>query len=370
MTLPVAAAALALCAGLVLLFRTRRARLIAALSLLPLPIVAGVLLALGQRSHGESATTESTESKVGVFGAVEQTARKKAEPAAKKSDASADLLGLLAPAKALPGLTWPDAPEEYTPDTLWNRIDGGAEAYKQRGLKKAVFATARLGEAEIEVQLYDLGTSKNAEAQYADATAGGQSAKLEGVGDAAELWDGGGDLRRGSVFIHVMVTVPTDAPDVTAAPARLLMALAGVPPTAERPPPTPATAEPAVRPATPEEAQVLAALGTPEAVEVRLDGWGGRAYLGRVVAATWKDGMQAFVAEPRDPDDAVKQLAASFGGAAPDPRDGVAKASDPYVGDVLFGRRGARLIGVAAYADEANTRLTLVKLLAASPRGP
>ena len=142
----------------------------------------------------------------------------------------------LARALALPGLEWPDRGTKYTPRTLSSRINGAAELYTKHGLRASLFATAQVGEAgnkaDIEVQLFDMGTREHCAALYAAVTEGSQGRALNGVGDAALLWPGGGELRWGALYARVVLSAAEPTPAGNAAARAILGALGGESPAA------------------------------------------------------------------------------------------------------------------------------------------
>lgn len=335
--------------------------------------------------------------------------------------ASADTLeGQMARMRAVDGLTWPDPGQRYTTASLWNRINGAAEHYKKHGLKGALFATARVGNGDIEVQLFDMGSTAGATAILADE---------------AKLFEGGGEMRTGRFYLRIVLSTLPDSPALEAGPRRLLEALgarlgdsAAEPITAQPKapkakvvaPPTPEPAGPNIAPevatrfglevvqATEDGAaqlfvvkcsnafaahawaktlerselsaaivrgsKVVWALG-PTATEraetaakalknpplkgsqalkgagldPRMEGWGGRAYLGPALVGTFPDDIEVFITWPQDPKDAFAQLKESFPGSA-EYADYVS-ASDLYQGDVLFALAGDRIVGITGFED-------------------
>ncbi len=337
-------------AGLVLaalLFRTTKARLIAAGTLLPLVAFAGVLLAAGEREREEA---EDMDVNATVFGdgkhelggshagAGKEPAESATHPAASTS--GGELEKWLAPVVALDGLTWPDKGKRYTSGSLWNRINGAAEMYREYGLKGAYFATARTSDTDIEIQLFDMGTAENAEKLFVRVT--------DKAEPAAILWEGGGEMRKDRYYARIVVSGVGDSDAVKAAPKTMLEALGA---TFEKK----AAPKPAAPPAT--------LLKQAKSTEVRTNGWGGRAYLGNTLVGEMADESEAFVAAPPDPDQAFKDLVASVTVASE--KDGVVTATDPYQGNVLLSRKAAAIVGVAGYED-ANTALLLLKEVLAS----
>ncbi len=79
-----------------------------------------------------------------------------------KTSASSEGLNRLLPEKMTGWKAWPPD-REYTFDTLFNLIDGGAEVYRSLNVQKVLDRTYRnAGAADIIVDLFDMGSSKDA----------------------------------------------------------------------------------------------------------------------------------------------------------------------------------------------------------------
>lgn len=303
------------------LFGSRKARLIAAGTLTPLLLLGWVIYAAGQQDRPEA---DDLQSEPTLFG-------------------DGQLLGeRLEPLLALKGLTWPDRGHRYTPSTLWDRMDGGAEVYRELGMRAALFATAQVAGGDVEVQLFDMGAPEKAGAIYAKAT--------NGQKHPAVLWEGGGEMRDGRLYARIVLSTASKAPEVLAAPKRLLEALGAS-----------------------FQAEAPAGAGLPETVsgvgkaERRAGGWAGRAWLGEALVGEAEDESEVFVAAPGDPKAALEKLKGSLD--SPTEAEGIWSASDAYVGDVLFARKGPRIAGVAGFEDRAAARALLRRILADLP-GP
>ena len=134
---------------------------------------------------------------------------------------------MLQRARRSTGLEWPDPGKRYTSRTLWDRINGAAELYRRHGVRGTLIATARVPpDADIEVQLFDLGSASNAAALYAETTRGVEGTTAA-IGDAALLWPGGGEARRGAVYARIVLSTASQASAVLEAPKALLEAMLG-----------------------------------------------------------------------------------------------------------------------------------------------
>ncbi|MFT7624567.1 MAG: hypothetical protein ACI9WU_003755 [Myxococcota bacterium] len=357
-----AGAALASIAFVIVAFRSRKSRLIALATLVPLLALAAVIQLAGERVRDEADDLQ-TEATLFGDGSHEQGASHaggaavEAAPSAHGSPAASTLDQWLAAPLALEGLTWPDRGKPYTARTLWNRIDGGAELYRELGLKAALFATARIDDADIEVQLYDMGTTANAGKLWARVA--------DDVPETAILWEGGGELRKESLYARIVLSSASDAAPVLAAPRRILEALGGsfskAEPEAKAPPEVPAPAPDT----TPKTALPTQIHGVAEAAEQK--NWGGRDYLGTALVGEAPDESEVWITAPPDVASAMGRLRESFAEVTQD--GDVFSASDAYVGDVVFTSEGPWVVGVAGFEDR-KTAVSLLQALLADLLGP
>ncbi len=312
-----------------LTFPSRKSQLIAVSTLAPLILVGWAIYAAGQRDRTEAVDLETDPT---VFGdgkhalGASHAAHGAATPPAPNPAGSQALDTWIAPLYALDGLTWPDRGTPYTRATLWNRIDGGAELYREHGLRRALFATARVGEDDLEVQLFELKSQEQAGALWAKAT---NDAKLPRL-----LWEGGGEVLKDTLYGRVVAS--TAGPSDT--PKRLLDALAGVKTEPDLP-----DAIPGIEGAT------------------RQDTWAGRDFLGPALVGEAPDESEVFLTRPADPEAALKTLAEQLGAPV---EDGVVSGKDPYQGDVIAATRGPYLGGIAGFEDRDAARARLHSFLA------
>ena len=258
-------------------FPRARSRLIAAVTLAPLVLVATAIAWTGRtdRSEGQELQDNPT-----VFGAG-------TVPGESHAAGAGPALGGAAPEAAaatgptaevvagaagkVPGITLGATPDGYTPSTLWNRMDGGAEHYTKQGLVRAALVTASLGATDFEVQVFDMGTADKAKALFEATERDAASRKLM-LGDAAVTWSGGGELHGARFYARVVASSaePTEVEAKTV--EALLGALAAsaggqataateaasdavnAPPTAASPTAEPEVLAPVVPPIVPEAA--------------------------------------------------------------------------------------------------------------------
>lgn len=98
--------------------------------------------------------------------------------------------------------------QTFTPDTLYEKINGQAEQYTKYGFKKLTFIPLSLGEVSIDVYLYDQGTFLNALGIYAAQRADKPVAERDGVLFTAHTAGAIGLV--GRVFFHLTGTKKDD----------------------------------------------------------------------------------------------------------------------------------------------------------------
>ncbi|HIA02616.1 MAG TPA: hypothetical protein EYN06_04100 [Myxococcales bacterium] len=222
--IPVILSVIVAAIGALLFFKSKPARLKAFATLLLLPMIT---LALFYNRSEPLEATNAVDQKPSPESYTRPSLNllNENEHAAPIPDEAAALRSMLAGAKALQELQWPDSGKVYTPISLWNRIDGAAEVYKRFGLRRALFATAQIDGNDIEIQLYHLGSKQNASAYFVHATKDSPGQTLDGVGDRALLWQGGGELSAGSIYAKVVLTTGLDIQEVKESPKVVLTAL-------------------------------------------------------------------------------------------------------------------------------------------------
>ncbi len=93
----------------------------------------------------------------------------------------------------------------FTPQTLYEKIDGAADAYLQYGFVRLTFARyvrSTSSNADIQVSLYDMTTVENAKAIY-DEEAPPKPRSLS-VGDAAYRSGASVFFRKGQMYVQIM----------------------------------------------------------------------------------------------------------------------------------------------------------------------
>ena len=100
-------------------------------------------------------------------------------------------------------------------------VKNAAELYKKHGLRGAFFATARSGQTDIELQLYDMGSAPNA-VSVLEARDRPKDAVALALADGAYRFEGGAELLLGRVYGRLIVT---GRGDMTAPLQELLTAL-------------------------------------------------------------------------------------------------------------------------------------------------
>jgi hypothetical protein len=111
-----------------------------------------------------------------------------------------DLLPEPAP---LEGWSIADGPTSYTPDTLWEHLDGGAPRYLAYGLVRMVHVRYQLGDdplSSVSVEVYDMGSELGAFGIYSTIRPPAVTVRPWGAegyrsGSAAAGW-------KGAVFVH------------------------------------------------------------------------------------------------------------------------------------------------------------------------
>ncbi len=204
-----------LCAvGLIALFPTTKQRLIGAGLMVPLAALAFIIQSVGEQPREESTTAQSSPSSfsseardtAGPRPAALSNQNSK-QPAATHPDISVSLAG----PKSLKHVVWPDPGVEYTSTTLWNRIDGGAEMYTKAGMRRAFFATARVANTDIEVQVFDFITKAKATIFFDSVSRAPDSVPFP-AGDKAVRWKGGGELCRGRYYARLILSTAEPSP--------------------------------------------------------------------------------------------------------------------------------------------------------------
>ena len=216
--------ALTIFAGLCLvailtLFPGKKQRLIGLSLLVPLVAVAVSINEAGKRPRSESTETQNAPT------STHEATTPAPLPTHSKEANHPNISETLARPKSLPGIAWPDPGIEYTSQTLWNRIDGGAEAYSRAGMRRALFATARRDETDIEVQVFDFITVESAQ-KYFDSVERSPKSSPFDAGDAAVLWAGGGEVRRGRFYARVVLATADPTPKLTDAVRDILQTIA------------------------------------------------------------------------------------------------------------------------------------------------
>lgn len=219
-------------------FKTRRSRLIALGTLLPVVALGWVIWSAGQRPRPTAETIETDPSVFGEetheAGASHATGAGHVNPAAVSAHTPAvakgpSLAALLAALRRSPGLSWPDPGTRFTPSSLWNRINGAAEQFKKHGLSEALFATARSGEEDIEVQLFDFGSTAKARRHYDVATEGAKAQPLDVTAGVAITWSGGGEIVVDRFYAKLVVGAAKPSTSSVRAVETLLGTIAGLP---------------------------------------------------------------------------------------------------------------------------------------------
>jgi hypothetical protein len=118
--------------------------------------------------------------------------------------AGVDLEGLLPEASSLESWRIVEGPSSYTPDTLWEYLDGGAPRYEAYGFERMIHSRYQLGNdslASVTADVYDMGSELGAFGIYSsirspDATFHSWGAEGYSFGTVAAAW-------KGQVFAHV-----------------------------------------------------------------------------------------------------------------------------------------------------------------------
>ena len=111
---------------------------------------------------------------------------------------------LLPETSLLKGWSIAEGPTSFSPDTLWEYLDGGAPRYLAYGLVRMVHVRYQLGDdrlSSISVEIYDMGSELGAFGIYSsirppDAVFQSWGAEGYRSGNVAAAW-------KGSVFVHV-----------------------------------------------------------------------------------------------------------------------------------------------------------------------
>jgi len=119
--------------------------------------------------------------------------------------AGVELEGLLPEASSLEGWRIAEGPTSYTPDTLWEYLDGGAPRYEAYGFERMIHSRYQLGDdplSSVIADVYDMGSELGAFGIYSsirppDATFQSWGAEGYRSGTVAAAW-------RGQVFVHVV----------------------------------------------------------------------------------------------------------------------------------------------------------------------
>jgi hypothetical protein len=115
----------------------------------------------------------------------------------------AELESLLPDASALDGWRVAEGPTLFTPDTLWEYLDGGAPRYLAYGLVQMVHVRYQLGDdplSSVSLELYDMGSELGAFGIYSSIRPPDLSVRSWGAegyraGNTAAAW-------KGQVFVH------------------------------------------------------------------------------------------------------------------------------------------------------------------------
>ena len=118
--------------------------------------------------------------------------------------AALDLEDLLLEASSLEGWHIAEGPISYTPDTLWEYLNGGAPRYQAYGFERMVHSRYQLGDdplSSVIADVYDMGSELGAFGIYSsirppDAIFQSWGAEGYRSGTVAAAW-------KGSVFVHV-----------------------------------------------------------------------------------------------------------------------------------------------------------------------
>lgn len=208
-------------------FRSRQARLTALFTLLPLGALAAVIAQVGSvdREEATDLQTHVTEfgdgqHEAGASHAGGLSAEPTQHESAGRGAATDPLHSVLARAQAVPGLAWPDSPQRYNANSLWERINGGAEVYKEKGLRAALFATARSGDTDIEVQLYNMGSGQAANAMMSVLDRTPDAAPMPGT--TGYTYKGGAEVITGGVYARIIISGVGDVDPVAHALAKAI----------------------------------------------------------------------------------------------------------------------------------------------------
>jgi hypothetical protein len=114
-----------------------------------------------------------------------------------------ELENLLPEASSLEGWRIAEGPTPYTPETLWEYLDGGAPRYLAYGLVRMVHVRYQLGDdplSSISVEVYDMGSELGAFGIYSSIRPPALSVRPWGAegyrsGNVAAAW-------KGAVFVH------------------------------------------------------------------------------------------------------------------------------------------------------------------------
>jgi hypothetical protein len=122
------------------------------------------------------------------------------------------------------GLPWqPDGPvEEFTPDTLYQKIDGRADEYLNDGFVRLRFASYAQGTQFIDVFVYDMGTENHARHRWSAERPPG--ALPSSVGSAAYTVASSAFFVQGQQYVQVIGSEPGD--DIEAAVRTIAGAIA------------------------------------------------------------------------------------------------------------------------------------------------
>jgi hypothetical protein len=244
--------------------------------------------------------------------------------------------------------------ETYSPDTLWERINGEAELYRQFGLTSAAFRHYALPgdpDQSVEIAVYNLETSLAAFGLFSSFKP--DNVALEHLGNGSAVGEYQGYLHHGSSFAVVEAFGP---PDVRSRMIR--MALEAV---ASRLGPVPET--------PPFLAAVMDLLH-PESLRYRPDHLLGRRALPPGLEGPDAAGTVFFVStEPVDGGEVIESYGAQLRQFEQEESAGmvIASGKDPSLGPIVLAVRGGRLAGARSLEKQAALRKTLEALLSLPP---
>lgn len=99
-----------------------------------------------------------------------------------------DITGLLPPNGTPDGWSRSGSPSLYEGGALFDYIDGGADAYYNRGFERLIAQAYFKGDAEVQLEIYDMGSPEGAAAIFAENTSGMDTSDEFGEGSTRDKY--------------------------------------------------------------------------------------------------------------------------------------------------------------------------------------